>query len=492
MLAPRRRRHSLLPFAILACGALLPAVQARADAGLLDLPLEDLLAVEVRAAGKRDEQIRDIPASVTILNRAEIQRYGWVTFEELLRNLPGLFILDTIDERLTGARGTVGGGVQLLVNGVPQHQTRQKVLTITEIAQVNIPVESIDRIEVIRGPMSVIYGNNAFLGVINVVTNEVGRNGPRVSASYGSRDSGRLFARLGTETDSGFVVLNAGAYRTDGLDGAYADMLGPDQLATLDPRMHRSLDGDVPKQDLSLDLSAAYGDFSADLRWTQTDYGVYIFTPSFDDGNQATITTWHAALGWEHAFSDTLGMRASGIASEERLDIDRFDFIAPDLGGEQHQDNRRWELERVLPRVRQLTSAPVLVRLDGAHDAAVNRRQLAAATGVDYLIKWNPRREDPETWLAEATARGAWEQVREGKRQALFSVDRSDEHDGEQHRWRLVVRLIERTIDRKGQLLLTPEIELEGWTHLVARIRLRQLDHPQALPRPRAVRAVPQ
>ena len=345
MLAPPRSRRPQLLFAVLVCSVLLPVAQAKADADLLDLPLEDLLAVEVRAAGKRDEQIRDIPASVTILTRTEIQRYGWVTFEELLRNLPGLFILDTIDERLTGARGTVGGGIQLLVNGVPQHQTRQKMLTITEVAQVNIPVESIDRIEVIRGPMSVIYGNNAFLGVINVVTNEVGRNGPRVSASYGSRDSGRLFARLGTETDRGFVVLNAGAYRTDGLDGAYADMLGPDQLATLDPRMHRSLDGDVPKQDLSLDLSAAYGGFSADLRWTQTDYGVYIFTPSFDDGNQATITTWHGALGWEHAFSDTLGVRASGIASEERLDIDRFDFIAPDLGGEQHQDNRRWELE---------------------------------------------------------------------------------------------------------------------------------------------------
>ena len=100
--------------------------------------------------------------------------------------------------------------------------------------------------------------------------------------------------------------------------------------------------------------------------------------------------------------------------------------------GSQHaQKEFGYTLERVLPRVRQLTSAPVLVRLDGAHDAAVNRRQLAAATGIDYLIKWNPRREDPEPWLAKATARGAWEQVREGKRQALFSVDRADEHDGE-------------------------------------------------------------
>ena len=74
MLALRRRRHRHLPFALLVCGVLLPAAQAQADAALLDLPVEDLLAVEVRAAGKRDEQIRDIPASVTILTREEIQR----------------------------------------------------------------------------------------------------------------------------------------------------------------------------------------------------------------------------------------------------------------------------------------------------------------------------------------------------------------------------------------------------------------------------------
>jgi len=51
-----------------------------------------------------------------------------------------------------------------------------------------------------------------------------------------------------------------------------------------------------------------------------------------------------------------------------------------------------------------------------------------------------------------------------GKRQALFSVDRADEQDGEKQPWRLGVKLIERTIDGNGQLLITPEIELEGWT----------------------------
>jgi outer membrane receptor protein involved in Fe transport len=294
---------------------------------LLDLPFEDLLQVEIRSAGKREERIRDVPASVTILTREEIRRYGWVTFEELVRNVPGFFLLDTIDERSIGNRGTVGGGVQLLVNGVPQHQTRQKALTIPEIAHLNIPVESTDRIEVIRGPMSVIYGNNAFLGVINVVTNEIGRNGSRVSASLGSRDSGRLFARAGAQTDEGFVVLNAGGYRTDGLDGAYADMMSAEQLEALVPGMHRSLDGDVPQRDLSLDLSAGWGECTADLRYTKKDYGVYLFTPSFEDGSQARLTTWHAALGWEHRIAENLGLRANAIVSEERVGVDELDFI---------------------------------------------------------------------------------------------------------------------------------------------------------------------
>jgi outer membrane receptor protein involved in Fe transport len=315
------------------------------QAGLLDLPFEDLLDVEIRSAGKRDEQIRDIPASVTILSREEIARYGWVTFEELLRNVPGFFVLDNIEDRFIGNRGTTGGGVQFLVNGVPQHPSRQKALTVPEIARLNIPVESIDRIEVIRGPMSVIYGNNAFLGVINVVTNEIGLNGPLVSASAGSRDSGRLFARAGSASEDAFFVLNAGGYRTDGLEADYADMMGPDQLAALVPGMHTSLDGDVDQKDISLDVSAGWQDWYADLRYSEKKYGIYAFTPSFDDGNQTRLKTWHAALGWEHRLSEHLGLRTDAIVSEERVEIPELDFISPAFNGSQQQQSRRWELE---------------------------------------------------------------------------------------------------------------------------------------------------
>jgi outer membrane receptor protein involved in Fe transport len=312
---------------------------------LLELPFEELLEVEIRSAGKRDEEIREIPASVTILTRDEIARYGWITFEELLRNVPGFYLLDNTEDRFIGTRGAVGGGVQLLVNGIAQHPSLQKTITGTEIARLDIPVESIDRVEIIRGPMSVIYGNNAFQGVINVVTNAIEGSGPRASVSLGTGESGRLFGRVGRVFDEGFIVLNAGGYRTEGLTGAYADMLGPAQLAALIPGTHPDMDGDLDQRWGSLDLSAGWRGWEGSLRLNRRDYGIYAFTPPFDEGTRIRLDTLHASLGYAHRFSDDLGVRITGIYSAESYDAYQLDFVLPALEGDQRQDSRRAELE---------------------------------------------------------------------------------------------------------------------------------------------------
>jgi outer membrane receptor for ferrienterochelin and colicin len=309
------------------------------------LPFEDLLQVEIRSAGKREEQIREIPASVTILTREDIARYGWITFEELLRNVPGFYLLDNTEDRFIGIRGAVGGGVQLLVNGIAQHPSLQKTLTGTEIARLDIPVESIDRVEIIRGPMSVIYGNNAFQGVINVVTNAIDQSGPRASVSLGTGDSGRLFGRMGRVFEDGFVVLNAGGYRTEGLTGAYAHMMSAEQLAALDPAMHRDLDGDLDQRWGSLDLSAEWRGWQTNLRLNRRDYGIYAFTPPFAEGTRIRLDTLHASLSYAHRFNDDLGLRITAIYSAEHYDAYQFDFLLPDLDGAQRQDSRRAELE---------------------------------------------------------------------------------------------------------------------------------------------------
>ena len=121
-------------------------------------------------------------------------------------------------------------------------------------------------------------------------------------------------------------------------------------------------------------------------------------------------------------------------------------------------------LERVISRARNLTDSPLLVRLDSGHDAAENRAWLATQ-GVDFLIKWNPRRQDLGAWLkrAEETKTTKWTVPREGKRVGVFSETVEETFNGEQRHFRRVIRIIERTIDKKGLLLLVPEIVLEGW-----------------------------
>jgi hypothetical protein len=127
-------------------------------------------------------------------------------------------------------------------------------------------------------------------------------------------------------------------------------------------------------------------------------------------------------------------------------------------------------LQRVLGRARQLTAAPLLLRLDSGNDAIENiavveahNEQDEQAAPVHYVIKWNPRQESPEKWLAYAEEHGHWSEPRAGKRIALFDVRETRTFAGYDYPLRRVMRVIERTIDKRGQQLLVPEIEIEGW-----------------------------
>ena len=171
---------------------------------------------------------------------------------------------------------------------------------------------------------------------------------------------------------------------------------------------------------------------------------------------------------------DNSGTRKEGV-SRTYKGMDGYAPIAAYLGeegwclacelreGQQHcQKEFLYTLERVLPNARKLTSKPLLVRLDSGHDAWETRVALARQA-TDFILKWNPRRQDRLAWLAQAEALGCWETPREGKRIATFSVDEAKTVDGETFCFRRVMRVVERTLDQHGQALLIPDIEIEGW-----------------------------
>ena len=76
------------------------------------------------SASKRPETVADIPASVTVITRRDLERMGYPNLDEVLRNVPGLYLVDNYEDQLIGVRGGIGGGIQFLVNGVPRHPTR--------------------------------------------------------------------------------------------------------------------------------------------------------------------------------------------------------------------------------------------------------------------------------------------------------------------------------------------------------------------------------
>lgn len=120
-------------------------------------------------------------------------------------------------------------------------------------------------------------------------------------------------------------------------------------------------------------------------------------------------------------------------------------------------------LNRVIDRARTLTAKKLLVRLDSAHDALETRLALRDREKVSYIIKWNPRREDTSALCARAFAEGAVTESRPGKKVALLTIRQSKEHEGRTMVFTKVVRVTMRTVDKRGQLLLSPDVTVEGW-----------------------------
>ena len=129
--------------------------------------------------------------------------------------------------------------------------------------------------------------------------------------------------------------------------------------------------------------------------------------------------------------------------------------------------------ERLFPRLTRLVppEMPVLLREDSGFDSAQwlfakaeeQARRGARGQSFDFITKWNPRKQDKAAWVTRAEAAQAFVESRPGKRIAHLSLDVERAWKKMKRCFRLIVQVTERTIDKKGQRLLVPQIELAGW-----------------------------
>ncbi|MBI5386748.1 MAG: TonB-dependent receptor [Verrucomicrobia bacterium] len=263
----RRRGARPVLAGLLALAVVLPARAAEppeplSPAELKKLSLEDLHELEiptVYGASKHEQKTTEAPSAVTIVTREDIQQFGHRTLAEVLRSVRGFYVNSDRGYSFVGLRGVnrpgdYGGGVLLMVNG---HRLNDPVADEAfNGTEFPLDVDLIDRVEVIRGPGSALYGNNAFFTVINVLTRK-GRDVQNVESSFaaGSFDtySGRV--SVGHRFTNGVELLLSGTY----LDSAGHDTLHYPEFSDVNEGRARRLDGQWLGQTF---LSLAYREFT--------------------------------------------------------------------------------------------------------------------------------------------------------------------------------------------------------------------------------------
>ena len=158
------------------------------DKQLLKMDLRGLLDIQFVTASKKEEDIEEAPSIVTVFTRQDIDRLGAVRLIELLKLTPGFVEVSAPMERNIASRGvhsSTSQNIVVLIDGIRMND----FLTNTAAPDAFL-LDMAERVEIIRGPGAALYGANALIGVVNIITRDPARSpGWRVGADAGLYDS---------------------------------------------------------------------------------------------------------------------------------------------------------------------------------------------------------------------------------------------------------------------------------------------------------------
>ncbi|WP_312152014.1 catecholate siderophore receptor CirA [Atlantibacter hermannii] len=158
-----------------------PVVRGGVCASALSLALPVMAAntqeeTMVVSASATEQNLKDAPASISVITRQDLQRKPVQNLKEVLKEVPGVQLTNEGDNRQgVSIRGLSSSYTLILVDG-KRVNSRNAVFRHNDFDLNWIPVDAIERIEVVRGPMSSLYGSDALGGVVNIITRKVGKS----------------------------------------------------------------------------------------------------------------------------------------------------------------------------------------------------------------------------------------------------------------------------------------------------------------------------
>jgi iron complex outermembrane receptor protein len=326
------------------------SVAADDKENLADLSLEQLMQREVVWASKIAQQISDSPSAVAIVTAADIRAYGYRTLADVINSMRGLYT--TYDRRYQymGGRGfgapeDYAGRIMLLIDG---YATQDNLFTQAYIEDSGLlDLEIIERVEYVPGTGSVTYGNNALLGIINVVTKN-GRdfNTAQLSTEFASHGMQKQRVTMGKLFDNGAdLLLSASVLKADGQNHFFPVYDSPTTnngwAENIDNERNKRLFGKFSFEGWTLE--AAYVDRKKVVP-TNPDYFTLFNTPyAIDDTNAFVNLRYerdfglklHSASRLYYGYYGYEGSREYADYSEDNI---RY--------GERHHEGRWWGLEQ--------------------------------------------------------------------------------------------------------------------------------------------------
>jgi iron complex outermembrane receptor protein len=191
------KRIALFNLMVLTLAEIAPGQTSKQD--LTTLNLEDLMNIEVTSVSKKDQRLSRVASAISVITQDDIRHSGATNIPDLLRTVPGLDVAQiNANSWAISARGF-------------NHQFSDKLLVLIDGRTVytplfagvywdtqDVPLEDIERIEVIRGPGATVWGANAVNGVINIITKSAAETqGGLLVAGGGTQDSALGLAQYG-------------------------------------------------------------------------------------------------------------------------------------------------------------------------------------------------------------------------------------------------------------------------------------------------------
>lgn len=167
------KKDVLTIFLVLLALALTSIPVRSAENDMLDLDLSSLMQIQITSAGRKEQNITDVPASVYVIDQTSIRNSGATSIPELLRMVPGLQVARISSSKWAitsrGFNGTFANKLLVQIDGRSVY-TPSYSGVYWDVQ--NVVLEDIERIEVIRGPGATLWGSNAVNGIINVITKQ--------------------------------------------------------------------------------------------------------------------------------------------------------------------------------------------------------------------------------------------------------------------------------------------------------------------------------